>query len=61
MLADEPTAALDAKGTAAVLEAFDLARSSFHAALILATHDAAVQGLDAVAYRLEDGTLRRMA
>lgn len=61
ILADEPTAALDAKGTAAVLEAFDLARTSFRAALILATHDAAIQGLDAAAYRLEDGTLRRMS
>lgn len=61
ILADEPTSALDAKGTAAVLEAFDLARTSFRAALILTTHDAAVQGLDAATYRLEDGTLRRMS
>lgn len=61
ILADEPTASLDAKGTSAVLEAFHLARTSFHTALILATHDAAVQGLDATAYRLEDGTLRPMS
>ena len=59
ILADEPTAALDAKGTASVVQAFALARSSFHAALIVATHDAAVQGFEATAYRLEDGTLRR--
>lgn len=58
IIADEPTASLDAKGAAAVLDAFELARASFGAALILATHDAAVQGLDAIAYRLEDGTLR---
>jgi len=61
ILADEPTAALDAKGTAAVLDAFELARSSFQAALIVATHDAAVQGLDADAYLLEAGSLRRAA
>lgn len=61
ILADEPTAALDAKGTTAVLDAFELARSSFHAALIVATHDAAVQGLDAEAYRLEEGALRPAA
>jgi putative ABC transport system ATP-binding protein len=57
ILADEPIAALDAKGTAAVLGAFDLARSSFHAALIVASHDAAVPGLAAEAYHLEEGVL----
>lgn len=60
LLADEPTAALDAKGTAAVLEAFQLARSSFRAALVLATHDVEVKGLAADEYRLEDGTLGRV-
>src|SRR5436853_4210914 len=59
ILADEPTAALDAKGTAAVLAAFDLARSSFHAALIVASHDAMVPGLVAEAYHLEEGALSR--
>jgi len=44
-----------------VLQAFELARSSFHAALIVATHDAAVQGFEATTYPLEDGTLRRAA
>src|SRR5205809_6527198 len=39
LLADEPTAALDATGTAAVVEAFELARTSFGAALVVATHD----------------------
>jgi len=59
ILADEPTAALDTKGTAAVLAAFDLARSSFHAALIVASHDAMVPGLAAEAYHLEEGALSR--
>src|SRR5437016_12108134 len=44
ILADEPTAALDAKGTAAVLVAFELARTSFHAALIVASHHARLPG-----------------
>jgi len=57
ILADEPTAALDAEGTYSVLTAFELARTSFHAALIVASHDAAVPGFRADAYRLEDGTL----
>ncbi len=57
ILADEPIAALDAKGTAAVLAAFDLARSSFRAALIVVSHDAAVPGLAAKAYHLEEGVL----
>jgi putative ABC transport system ATP-binding protein len=61
ILADEPTAALDAKGAAAVLAAFDLARNSFHAALIVASHDAVVPGLAAEAYHLEEGALSRRA
>ncbi len=59
ILADEPTAALDANGTAAALAAFELARTSFHAALVVASHDAAVPGFRADAYRLEDGALSR--
>ena len=58
ILADEPTAARHARGTA-VLPAFELARSSFHAAFLVATQDAARTGFEAEAYRLEDGTLRR--
>jgi putative ABC transport system ATP-binding protein len=57
ILADEPTAALDAKGTAAVLDAFELARTSFQTALIVASHDPMLQGFRAEAYHLEDGTL----
>jgi len=60
ILADEPTAALDGKGTAAVLAAFDLARTSFHAALIVASHDAVVPGLTAETYHLEEGALSRV-
>src|SRR6266705_2390833 len=57
ILADEPTAALDANGTAAVLAAFELARKSYHAALVVATHDADVKGFGATSYRLDAGTL----
>ena len=57
LLADEPTAALDAKGTAAVLDAFHLARTSYRAALVVATHDAELKGLAALSYRLEEGEL----
>jgi putative ABC transport system ATP-binding protein len=57
LLADEPTAALDAKGTAAVLDAFQLARTSYRAALVVATHDAEVKGLAALSYRLDEGEL----
>lgn len=57
LLADEPTAALDAKGTAAVIDAFELARTSFRAALVVATHDADVAGIAATRYRLDDGAL----
>src|SRR2546427_12372515 len=61
ILADEPTAALDAKGTAAVLTAFELARTSFHAALVVATHDADAKGFGAASYRLDGGTLQPVA
>src|SRR2546427_3672893 len=61
ILADEPTAALDGKGSAAVLAAFELARTSFRTALVVASHDAAVPGLAATAYHLENGTLSRRA
>src|SRR5207249_4529188 len=40
ILADEPTAALDGKGSAAVLAAFEVARTAFRAALVIASHDA---------------------
>ncbi len=59
LLADEPTASLDAKGTAAVLEAFERARANFGAALIVATHDHDVRAMRATAYGFEAGTLRR--
>ena len=61
LLADEPTAALDAKGTAAVLEAFERARAEFGAALVLATHDHDVRAMKATAYGLDGGLLRRTA
>src|SRR5256712_1197921 len=51
LLADEPTAALDAKGTTAVIEAFELARTAFGAALIVATPDADAPGIAATSYR----------
>src|SRR3989442_10634124 len=60
LLADEPTAALDANGTAAVVEAFDLARPSFGAALVVATHDPDVAGIAPTRYRLDDGALTRV-
>ena len=61
ILADEPTASLDAKGTAAVLEAFERARANFGAALIVATHDPDVRAMPASRYELEAGILRRVA
>src|SRR5213592_4039440 len=57
ILADEPTASLDAKGTAAVVEAFELARTSFGAALVVATHDPDVAGIAPTRYRLDAGAL----
>ena len=59
LLADEPSASLDAKGTAAVLEAFRLAQTSFGAAEVVAAHDSEVRTLAATEYRLVDGLLRR--
>src|SRR2546421_1591753 len=59
ILADEPTAALDAKGTAAVLTPLELARTTSRVAPVVASHDAAVPGFRADAYRLEDGALSR--
>src|SRR5206468_12348478 len=61
LLADEPTAALEGKGSAAVLAAFEVARTAFRAALVIASHDAAVPGLAAEAYHLENGRLSRRA
>lgn len=58
LLADEPTASLDAKGTDAVLDAFERARMSFGAAIVLATHDDEVRSLPATRYALEEGRLR---
>ncbi len=59
LLADEPTASLDTKGTAAVLEAFRLARASFGAAEIIAAHDSEVRALQATEYVLAEGRLQR--
>ena len=59
LLADEPTASLDAKGTAAVLEAFALAQTSYHASIVLASHDPGVRAVPAATYRLESGILSR--
>jgi putative ABC transport system ATP-binding protein len=61
VLADEPTAALDAKGTGAVLAAFELARTSYGAAVVIAAHDATLSGSVAARYRLDEGTLVRAA
>lgn len=58
VLADEPTAALDAKGIASVLEAFGLARTSFDAAIVLASHDSEVRALHATTVELRDGLIR---
>ncbi len=57
LLADEPTASLDAKGTDAVLEALDRARTSFDAAAVLTTHDAGMRRTGATRYALRDGAL----
>ncbi len=58
LLADEPTASLDAKGIAAALDAFRLAQTSFGAAIVVATHDTAVESLTATRLSLQDGVLR---
>ncbi len=59
LLADEPTASLDAKGTAAVLEAFRIARASFDAAQVIAAHDADIRALATTEYLLADGRLEK--
>ncbi len=61
VLADEPTASLDPKGTAAVLEAFRVARESFGAAEVVAAHDSEMRALRATEYVLGDGLLRKKA
>lgn len=61
LLADEPTASLDAKGTATVLEALRVARTRFGAAEVVATHDPEVHSLGTIEYLLEDGTLHPRA
>ncbi len=61
VLADEPTASLDAKGTAAVLEAFRIARESFGAAEVIAAHDSEIRSLAATEYVLAEGRLERRA
>lgn len=59
ILADEPTASLDSKGTTAVLEALRLARTSFGAAEVVAAHDRDVRRLPATEYLLADGRLQK--
>ena len=59
LLADEPTASLDAKGTAAVIEALRIARTNFGAAEIVAAHDSEVRALEATEYILDEGRLRK--
>lgn len=61
LLADEPTASLDAKGTAAVLEALRLARTRFGTAEVVATHDPDVRSLATSQYVLEEGVLQPRA
>lgn len=61
ILADEPTASLDSKGTAAVLEALRLARTSFGAAEVIAAHDADLRTAASCEFLLENGVLTRKA
>lgn len=61
LLADEPTAALDAKGTVSVLEALRLARTAFGSTEVVATHDPAVRALATSEYVLEGGVLHPRA
>lgn len=61
LLADEPTASLDAKGTAAVLDALRLARTRFGTAEIIATHDPEVRAVATSQYMLDQGVLRPRA
>jgi len=61
ILADEPTAALYMEGYLSVLEAFNLARTSFGAAIVMASHDVDIRGMAASQYGLRDGVLTRVA
>ena len=61
ILADEPTSALDMEGYLSVLEAFNLARTSFGAAIVMASHDVDIRGMAASQYGLRDGVLTRVA
>jgi len=61
ILADEPTAALDMEGYLSVLEAFNLARTSFGAAIVMASHDVDIRGMAASQYGLREGVLTRVA
>lgn len=58
ILADEPTASLDSKGTAAVLDALRLATTGFGAAEVIATHDAGVRSAATLELILDQGVLR---
>ena len=44
-----------------VLDAFTLARTSFDAAILLASHDPETRGIASVSYRHEAGVLAREA
>ncbi len=61
LLADEPTASLDSKGTAAVLDAFRLVRTSFGTAEVIAAHDSEIQSAATTEYLLDQGVLRPRA
>jgi len=61
ILADEPTAALDTEGYLSVLEAFNLARTSFGAAVVVASHDIEIRGMAASQFGLQDGVLKKVA
>ena len=61
LLADEPTASLDSPGTAAVLEAFRVARTGFGAATVIAAHDSEVRSAATREYLLDQGVLRPRA
>ena len=58
LLADEPIASLDTQGTADVLDAFERARTSFGAAIVVAAHDSEFKTLSASRFSLEEGVLR---
>lgn len=59
LLADEPTAALDSKATAAVLEAFRIALGSFGATEVIAAHNGELRSIGATEYLLAEGRLQR--